>query len=121
MENLRAYMIVNAVQECGIDLRYYPENMETDSSTAASIIEEGFFMAFTSEEDANKASDVLRTQNYIRSYELAAVPEPEPTGAPSRERKRCPLTICGDILPTLVQSTILIILWSWRTDPGYWQ
>ena len=78
MENLRAYMIVNAVQECGIDLRYYPENMETDSSTAASIIEEGFFMAFTSEEDANKASDVLRTQNYIRSYELAAVPEPEP-------------------------------------------
>ncbi len=78
MENLRAYMIINAVQECGIDLRYYPENMETDSSTAASIIEEGFFMAFTSEEDANKASDVLRTQNYIRSYELAAVPEPEP-------------------------------------------
>ena len=78
MENLRAYMIVNAVQECGIDLRYYPENMESDSSTSASIIEEGFFMAFTSEDDANKASDVLRTQNYIRSYELAAVPEPEP-------------------------------------------
>ena len=78
MENLRAYMIVNAVQECGIDLHYYPEHMESDSSTASSIIEEGFFMAFRSEEDAQKAEGVLRTQNYIRSYELAAVPEPEP-------------------------------------------
>ncbi len=86
MENLRAYMIINAVQECGIDLRYYPEHMETDSSTAASIIEEGFFMAFTSEDDANAAANVLRSQNYIRSYELAAVPEQEPEAqAPVQE------------------------------------
>lgn len=84
MENLRAYMIINAVQECGIELNYYPEHMESDSSTAASIIEEGFFMAFKSEEDAQKAEGVLRTQNYIRSYELAAVPEPEPE-APAPE------------------------------------
>ncbi|MCI8536489.1 MAG: chemotaxis protein CheA [Hungatella sp.] len=86
MENLRAYMIINAVQECGIELHYYPENMESDSSTCASIIEEGFFMAFTSEEEATKAEGVLRTQNHIRSYELAAVPESEPeTPAPTPE------------------------------------
>ncbi len=78
MENLRAYMIINAVKECGIDFRYYPENMETNSETSATIIEEGFFMAFSSEEEANKASGVLRTQGHIRSYELASMPEPEP-------------------------------------------
>ena len=78
MENLRAYMIINAVKECGIDFRYYPENMESNSETSATIIEEGFFMAFESEDDANKAAGVLRTQGHIRSYELAAMPEAEP-------------------------------------------
>ncbi|MCI8517027.1 MAG: chemotaxis protein CheA [Hungatella sp.] len=83
MENLRAYMIINAVRECGLDFRYYPEHLESDSEAAAAIIEDGFFMAFESEETANKATDVLRTQNYIRSYELASVPEAEPEPAPA--------------------------------------
>lgn len=82
MENLRAFMIVNAVRECGIDFRYYPENMESNSETTAVIIEEGFYMAFESEEEANKASGVLRTQGHIRSYELVANAEPE---APASE------------------------------------
>lgn len=85
MENLRAYMIVNAVKECGIDFRYYPENMESNSETSATIIEEGFFMAFGSEDEANKAAGVLRTQGHIRSYELAAMPEPEPEAAPPEQ------------------------------------
>ena len=87
MENLRAYMIINAVKECGIDFRYYPENMESNSETSAAIIEEGFFMAFSSEEDANKASGVLRTQGHIRSYELTSTPGPEPEApAPVKEQ-----------------------------------
>ena len=84
MENLRAYMIVNAVKECGIDFRYYPENMESNSETTAAIIEEGFFMAFGSEDEANKAAGVLRSQGHIRSYELVANAEPEPV-APAPE------------------------------------
>ncbi len=87
MENLRAYMIINAVKECGIDFRYYPEKMESNSETSAAIIEEGFFMAFSSEEDANKASGVLRTQGHIRSYELTSTPGPEPEApAPVKEQ-----------------------------------
>ena len=93
MENLRAYMIVNAVKECGIDFRYYPENMESNSETTATIIEEGFFMAFESEEAANKASDILRTQGHIRSYELAFLPEEEhaaPDPVPEKPQTAAP-------------------------------
>ncbi len=95
MENLRAFMIVNAVKECGIDFRYYPENMESNSETTATIIEEGFYMAFESEEEANKASGVLRTQGHIRSYELVAnaepeAPAPEPPKASAPEPPKAP-------------------------------
>ncbi len=82
MENLRAYMIVNAVKECDLDFRYYPEGMESDSATAAAIIEDGFYMAFEAMESASKASDILRTQGHIRSFEVVEISEPEPAPAP---------------------------------------
>ncbi len=78
MENLRAFMIVNALKECGLEFRHYPENMESDSGTCTSIIEDGFYMSFESEDEADKASDLLRTQGHIRSYELVMAPEPAP-------------------------------------------
>ena len=81
MENLRAYMIVNAVKECDLDFRYYPEHMESDPATAAAIIEDGFYMGFESMEMASKAADLLRTQGHIRSFEVVETPEPEPEPA----------------------------------------
>ena len=82
MENLRAFMIVNALKECDLDFRYYPENMESNPDSCSSIIENGFFMAFESLEIASKASDLLRTQGHIRSYELVELQEDEPPAAP---------------------------------------
>ncbi len=81
MENLRAFMIVNSLKECELEFRYYPENMESNPDSCASIIENGFYMAFESMETAQKAGDLLRTQNHIRSYELVELPEEEPEAA----------------------------------------
>ena len=78
MENLRAYMIVNAVRECEVTFRFYPSDMETDSDTSQQIAENGFFLAFDSSEDASKAEAILKTQNHIRSYELVNVPKAAP-------------------------------------------
>ena len=75
MENLRAYMIVNAVRECEVTFRFYPSDMETDPDTSQKIAENGFFLAFDSSEDASKAEGILKTQNHIRSYELVNVPK----------------------------------------------
>ena len=77
MENLRAYMVVNALRECGIEFRYYPEDMESNSATCQKIIENGFFLAFTSQEDASQAEGVIRSQNHISSYELKSAPGKE--------------------------------------------
>ena len=59
MENLRAYMIVNAVRECEVTFRFYPSDMETDPDTSQKIAENGFFLAFDSSEDASKAEGIL--------------------------------------------------------------
>ncbi len=82
MENLRAFMIINALKECELDFRYYPEHMESNPDSCATIIEDGFYMAFDSEDTAAKAGDLLRTQNHIRSYELMTASGPEPEPAP---------------------------------------
>ena len=64
MENLRAYMIVNAVKECDVNFRFYPSDMETDQDTSQTIAENGFFLAFNSREDASKAEGILNTEPY---------------------------------------------------------
>ncbi len=78
MENLRAFMIINALKECELDFRYYPEGMEANSETCAIIIEDGFYLAFDTVELASTAEDILKTQGHIRSYELVMVPVEEP-------------------------------------------
>lgn len=70
MENLRAYMIVNALKEVGADFRYYPADMDTNSDTCQTIIDNGFFLAFDTQESASMAEDILKTQNHIHSYEM---------------------------------------------------
>ena len=86
MENLRAYMIINAVKECDVNFRFYPSDMETDQDTSQTIAENGFFLAFDSSEDASKAEGILKTQNHIRSYELVNVPKAAPP-AKAEEKK----------------------------------
>ena len=74
MENLRAFMIVNAVKEADIETRYYPEDMDSNSETAAAVIENGFYLGFNSLDAASKAQSILASQNHIQSYELLEVP-----------------------------------------------
>lgn len=74
MENLRAYMIANSLKECELDFRYYPSDMESNPGTCQEIVENGFFLAFSSKETAAQAEDIMKSQNHIRSYELIEVP-----------------------------------------------
>ena len=69
MENLRAFMIVNAIKEFDLEFRYYPADMDSNPETAQTIIDEGFFLAFDSDEDCDKGEKILREQSHILSYE----------------------------------------------------
>ena len=55
MENLRAFMLVTALKENGYTFTYSPQDIETDSGTSQSIINDGFFIGFSSKEEAEKA------------------------------------------------------------------
>ena len=70
MENLRAFMIVNALKEYDLDFRYYPSDMDTNSETTQVIVDDGFFLAFEKEEVLEKGEKVLREQSHILSYEI---------------------------------------------------
>ena len=70
MENLRAFMIVNALKEYDLDFRYYPSDMDTNSEIAQVIVDDGFFLAFEKEEVLEKGEKVLREQSHILSYEI---------------------------------------------------
>lgn len=70
MENLRAFMVVTALSEQDLDFEFYPSDVETNSDTAESIVENGFFVALSSQEDVDKAARCISDQNSIQSYEV---------------------------------------------------
>lgn len=91
MENLRALLIVNKIQEYCTELKTIPENIETDPSTAKEIIENGFLIMFKCHEDDCKLimSEIEGAIN-VKSYEIEedtpqTAKEETPASAPSSE------------------------------------
>ncbi len=90
MENLRAFMVVNSLQEEGLDFKFYPEDIETNMDTSDTIIENGLMLSFADNESAEKAFASLQNMGNIRTLDLlaneaAAAPEaeePAPAAAP---------------------------------------
>lgn len=78
MENLRAFMIVNALKENGIVFNYYPKDMDTNAEEAKTIISKGFFLAFESLDQANTAEELLKSQPHIKNFEVIDAPKQEP-------------------------------------------
>ena len=70
MENLRAFMLVTSVKDATSDFRFYPDDIETNSSSAESIVQDGFYFAFDSRETAEIAITIIKDSSNIRSYEL---------------------------------------------------
>lgn len=70
MENLRAFMLVNALKEIDLEFEFYPEDVETNSATSEVIIEKGFVVGLNSEADMNKAVSVVEEQGSIQTYEV---------------------------------------------------
>ena len=79
MENLRAFMIVNALQERELNFTYYPNDIDTNPDSAEKIIEDGFYIGFHTEEELEKGATVVGNAQNIRSYEMV---ENQETPAP---------------------------------------
>lgn len=87
MENLRAFMLVNSIQEMGIELKFEPEDIEGNSQTAELIKEEGFFICFQSEQELNMAIDVIKNSLNVDNYEVFHHKEERDTDKDGRDRE----------------------------------
>ncbi len=88
MENLRAFMIVNSLKDSSARFNYYPADMDTNSDTCQTIIDDGFFLAFFTEKEAEDATSFLGTQNYIRSIDV--IPASAAAAAPASQNDAAP-------------------------------
>lgn len=70
MENLRAFMLINSIQELGVELSFVPEDIEGNPETANVIKESGFFISFQSEQELNMALDVIKNSLNVDNYEV---------------------------------------------------
>lgn len=71
MENLRAFMLVNAVKDCCNENQFdfYPPDVAMNPDTAGFIVEKGFFLRFISEEDREKAIPAVTDAGSVRAYQ----------------------------------------------------
>ena len=70
MEHLRAFMTVTALKDLDLQFEYYPEDVETNSDTIETIIENGFFIGLSSQADVERAVHVIKEQNSVETYEV---------------------------------------------------
>jgi two-component system chemotaxis sensor kinase CheA len=85
MENLRAFMLVTTLKEAALEFNFYPSDVETNSQSSSAIIEKGFFLTFSTREDAEAAIAQINSLNNIRSYEL--IENNKPKSEPVEEKK----------------------------------
>lgn len=84
MEGLRAMMLVNSIRDICLDENfcYQPEDLQSDPSAAAYIIDNGFFLRFRSPEDREHAIHAVTGAGFVKSY-LTSDSTPAETDTPS--------------------------------------
>lgn len=70
MENLRAFMLVNALKDADLTFTFSPEDVETNSESSIEIVDNGFLLFFEDRTSAESAVTQLKSMNNIRSYEF---------------------------------------------------
>lgn len=75
MENLRAFMLTKSINDAGIDVNYFPSDIEHSSGSIDLIISHGFYIAFESDEDMQRATKVIEQFIYVKDYDIVIAPE----------------------------------------------
>ena len=75
MENLRAYMLVTALTEAGVEATYEPSDVDSNPDSAATIVDKGFLLHFSSEDALQSAIQVVKGSSNIQTYEVRKIPQ----------------------------------------------
>ncbi len=74
MENVRALIACNTLQELDVNFIHYPDTLENDESATKFIADNGFFVAIKEDESVQIAIDSMNSISNLRSYEVVANP-----------------------------------------------
>ena len=87
MENLRAFLLINTIREECSFLEYFPADVETNPETSKEIIEHGFLITFSAEDNQDYILKQIETALNVQSYEVltAAAEAPAANSAPTAE------------------------------------
>jgi two-component system chemotaxis sensor kinase CheA len=119
MENLRSFMLVTAFEQKELSFQFYPEDIETNSNSSNTIAENGFILAFSTEEDAQSAIQILKVTSNIHTYELINNDHPkqktdtEKTDTEQKKNKRAasgsPLSGSASAPPSLAKQSLISV------------
>jgi len=92
MENLRAFMLVNSIRESGLtDFDFVPADVDTNSETAAVIVENGFVLRFRTADERGSIMPAITGTATVSSYQAFDFEaEPAPAPAPAAEPAPAP-------------------------------
>ncbi len=92
MENLRAFMLVNSIRESGLtDFDFVPADVDTNSETAAVIVENGFVLRFRTADERESIMPTVTGTATVSSYQAFDFEaEPAPAPAPAAEPAPAP-------------------------------
>lgn len=86
MENIRAVMLINNISDWCEELFFMPEDIETNSQTCKTIIENGFDVFFVPTKSAQDVYKAIESAVNVQSYEVVYEPS-QPSQAPIEEVK----------------------------------
>ena len=70
MENLRAFMLVTSLKEYCEEIKYIPEDIETNTESSAEIVENGFIIKFKSFTTDKDVFDVIQAALNVKDFEV---------------------------------------------------
>ncbi len=90
MENLRAFLLINTIREECSFLEFYPSDVETNSETSKEIVEHGFLITFSANDDRDYILKQIETALNVQSYEIVTGEEAKPAAAEAAPKAEIP-------------------------------
>lgn len=81
MENLRAFLLINTIREECSFLEFFPEDVETNAESSKEIVEHGFLITFSANDDRDYILKQIETAMNVQSYEIVSGDDAKPAAA----------------------------------------
>lgn len=90
MENLRAFLLINTIREECSFLEYVPADVETNSETSKEIVDHGFLITFSANDDRDYILKQIETALNVQSYEIVSDEEAKPAAEAAAPKAEIP-------------------------------